>query len=394
MARRRRGQFPNPKRENGQWKIRYWVDQIQDNGLRRRVRRTKCLGLVDQLTATQARKEACRFLLPINDVEAGIEYSAKTMHQLITKWRDAVKPAMKLSTQLSYEWAFKRVLPAFGALPISSIGKADIQTFLTSASKQLSPESVRDLRSRLRGVLSAADEWGWIRAGSNPARARLKLPPREYVRERVVLTPAQFHKLVRALPQPYSTVVTLAVLGGLRRGELAALRWRDNRNTGHLVVDEAVYNGRLGSPKTPKSKREVTIGPRAQEAIDEWRKHSNFGGADDFMFSIRTNSPIDLHTAVARHLKPAALRVGVPVISWHDLRHTYTTWGRLAGIKAETMRDQLGHASVLMTLDVYSHAQDRTKEANLIEGYAWTQAVNSQPRENFGTPNGTPMTEG
>ena len=157
MARRRRGQFPNPKRENGQWKIRYWVDQIQDNGLRRRVRRTKCLGPVDQLTATQARKEACRFLLPINDVEAGIEYSAKTMQQLITKWRDAVKPAMKLSTQLSYEWAFKRILPAFGALPISSIGKAEVQTFLTSASKQLSPESVRDLRSRLRGVLSAAD---------------------------------------------------------------------------------------------------------------------------------------------------------------------------------------------------------------------------------------------
>ena len=138
----------------------------------------------------------------------------------------------------------------------------------------------------------------------------------------------------------------------------------------------------------------MTIGARTQEAIDEWRKHSKFGGADDFMFAIRTNSPIDLHTAVARHLKPAALRVGVPVISWHDLRHTYTTWGRRAGIKAETMRDQLGHASVLMTLDVYSHAQDRTKEANLIEGYAWTQANTSQPLEIFGTLNGTPITEG
>ena len=47
-----------------------------------------------------------------------------------------------------------------------------------------------------------------------------------------------------------------------------------------------------------------------------------------------------------------------------------------------------------MTLDIYSHAQDRTKEANLIERYAWTQAANSQPRENFGTLNGTPITEG
>ncbi len=89
------------------------------------------------------------------------------------------------------------------------------------------------------------------------------------------------------------------------------------------------------------------------------------------MFGIRTNTPIDLHNAVARHVKPACKTLGLPAVSWHDLRHTYTTWGRLAGMKAETMRDQLGHSSVLMTLDVYSHAQDRSGEAAMIEQYAW-----------------------
>jgi len=74
------------------------------------------------------------------------------------------------------------------------------------------------------------------------------------------------------------------------------------------------------------------------------------------MFAIRKNTPIDLHTAVGRHLEAAAEAAKVPVVSWHDLRHTYTTWGRLAGMKPEIMRDQLGHSSVLMTLDVYSHA--------------------------------------
>ena len=130
-------------------------------------------------------------------------------------------------------------------------------------------------------------------------------------------------------------------------------------------------------PKTPKSKREVSIGPIAQAAIDEWRKQAKFTGSNDFMFAIRTNSPIDLHTAVARHLKPAARRAGVPVVSWHDLRHTYTTWGRLAGIKPETMRDQLGHSSVLMTLDVYSHAQDRRAEAVMIERFACPGALSN-----------------
>src|SRR5215467_1119280 len=109
MARRRRGQFPEPKQENGQWKIRYWIDQVHDNGHRARVRKTKCLGSIEDLTATQARKEGARFLQPINDLEQGFEYSATTMRHLITRWCDAVKPALKLSTQLSYEWAFKRI---------------------------------------------------------------------------------------------------------------------------------------------------------------------------------------------------------------------------------------------------------------------------------------------
>ncbi len=121
-------------------------------------------------------------------------------------------------------------------------------------------------------------------------------------------------------------------------------------------------------------KREVFIGQMSQKAIEEWRAQAKFTGADDFMFGIRTNSPFDLHTAAARHLKPAATREGVPVVSCHDLRHTYATWGRRTGIKPEAMRDQLGHTSVLMTLDVYSHAQDVAGEgAMIIEQYAWPE---------------------
>ena len=100
---------------------------------------------------------------------------------------------------------------------------------------------------------------------------------------------------------------------------------------------------------------------------------ARFTEPDDFMFAIRKNTPIDLHTAVERHLKIAAEAAKVPAVSWHDLRHTYTTWGRLAGMKPEIMRDQLGHSSVLMTLDVYSHANQATERAGevaMIEQYA------------------------
>ena len=64
------------------------------------------------------------------------------------------------------------------------------------------------------------------------------------------------------------------------------------------------------------------------------------------------------------------MKLGIPLVSWHDLRHTYTTWGRKAGVKAEVTRDQPGHVSVQVTLDLYSHADDKQAEAGLIEGSA------------------------
>jgi integrase len=90
------------------------------------------------------------------------------------------------------------------------------------------------------------------------------------------------------------------------------------------------------------------------------------------MFAIRTNTPIELHNAVARYIKPACQRLGVPAISWHDLRHSFTTWGRLAGLKAESLRDMLGHSSVQITLDVYSHASqaERASELAKLQQYA------------------------
>ena len=379
MARRRRGQFPEPKKENGQWKIRYYTDQAQPDGSIRRVRKTKCLGRVDQMTSREAKKEAQRFLQPINDVEPSAENTEKTMDELIQQWRSSVKANLKPSTQESYEWAFKRLSGQFGRWPVAEIGKADVQRFLTDAGQKLAPESVHDLRNRLSGLLTAAEDWGWIPHGANPARGRLRLPERSGRRKKRILEPKQAQNLTLALPPPYNTIVALALFSGLRKGEIAALRWNDITLM-HVEVDEAVYRGKLGSPKSRKSRRRVAIGRGLSEVLEAWRKQAKFTGADDFVFGIRTNSPIDLHNVIARHIKPTCVKLGLPLVSWHDFRHTYTTWARRAGVNAETMRDQLGHSSVKITLDIYSHLDDREKDAALIEGYGWVN----------GTLSGTP----
>src|SRR5712692_268834 len=207
MARRKTYQKPEPREVNGQWKIWYRTPIEQPDGTIKRVQRLKCLGPVSELTPSQAKKERDKFLLPINDVAVGIEHARKTMAHLIARWRQAIKPNLKFSTQLSYEWAFKRIEPAFGGSAIPSIGKADVQCFLTDAAKKLSSESVRDLRARLRGLFSVAEEWGWIQHGMNPAAGRLWLPARKRKRPLIVLWPDQFWKLAGHLRQPYRTIV-------------------------------------------------------------------------------------------------------------------------------------------------------------------------------------------
>ena len=373
-ARRRRGQFPKPTKENGQWKIRYWTDVAQEDGTVRRVRKTKCLGRVEDMTLTEARKEAQRFLQPINDVEPQVQHSDKTLNDLISRWRVAVKPNLRLSTQANYEWAYERARKVFGQLSVSDLEKADVQQYLTDAARNLSPESVRDLRARLRALLSLAEEWNWISPGTNPAAGRLRLPSRAPVRERRIPTPVQFRELVSALPWPYRAIVCLAGLGGLRRGELAALRWNDLGNR-TVRIDEAVYRGHLGPPKTPKSRRTVTVPRKVMELLAEWRSECSFMAPEDFVFSIRTNSPIDLNRALERVVKPTEERLGLPRFSWQDFRHAYTTWGRKAGVEAEVMRDQVGHTSVLMTQDVYSHLDDDQGEAaERIGDFVWPES--------------------
>ena len=111
---------------------------------------------------------------------------------------------------------------------------------------------------------------------------------------------------------------------------------------------------------------------------------SRFHGPRDFLFAIRKNVPLDMKNAVGRHVKPACKRAGVPVCSWHDFRHTFTTWNRRAGVPAEIVRDQLGHTTVAITMDIYSHVQDGALGAASVEGYAksgWLNGTQLEPQK-------------
>ena len=83
------------------------------------------------------------------------------------------------------------------------------------------------------------------------------------------------------------------------------------------------------------------------------------------------STPARTAQLLERLIKPIEEKLGLPRFSWHDFRHAYTTWGRQAGVEAEGMRDQVGHASVAMTQDVYTHFGDRGAAADRIGAHVF-----------------------
>ncbi len=351
MARSRRpGQTPRPRREKGKWKIWYRKDTVSAEGVHRRFQTSRTLGDVKTMSFSEASRLSREFILPINDVQTGVEYSARTFGDLVIRWRRTVKPTLKGSTQHSYEWAAVHMLAEWKETPVSKIERADVQEFLLSR-PGLSPVSIHNLRAHLSGLLTVAVEWEWLSA--NPAKGRFRLPAPEPVRPAVILRPEQIRLLLETLPEPYDSVFGLAVLCGLRPGEIGALRWDDLVNK-EVTIRRRVYRGVLDTPKSQRSRATLPVDRGIWGRLEAWRSRTRFPSGESYVFAVRRDSPLDMHNALRRKLQPAARFVGLTRLCWRDLRPTFCTLGRQSGVSPEGMQKLMRHRDVSTTLGVYS----------------------------------------
>jgi integrase len=145
---------------------------------------------------------------------------------------------------------------------------------------------------------------------------------------------------------------------GLRRGEALRLRWGDlDLERGELAVRQTIvavnHEVRVSTPKTKRGRRvvaldEVTVAALARHRPEPW-------SASDPAFVDGWGQVV--HPSwVSKRFKTLAAGAGLPVIRLHDLRHTHATLALQAGIHPKIVSERLGHSSVSLTLDVYSHA--------------------------------------
>ncbi len=156
-------------------------------------------------------------------------------------------------------------------------------------------------------------------------------------------------------------MVLLAVPSGLRRGEIFGLRWKyiDPTN-GSVRVAESNYEGRSAAPKTQASRRIVFVHRVVLDALESIRPAQC--QPDDFVFHTDRGTPLNPNNVLNRVLHPACKTAGIPRVSWHNFRYTYSSWANPTGESITALQSQLGHANSRMTLDVYTQPMPRVQK--------------------------------
>jgi integrase len=235
----------------------------------------------------------------------------------------------------------------------------------------LSPSTVRYLHVILKAALGQAVRWQML--GHNPVDA--VDPPKIERSAMSTYDLAQTAELIDATRGTRMTItVMLAVLCGLRRGEIAALRWRNiNLGAAQLAVTESAEQTSAGVRyKQPKSGRGRTVALSAR-LVNELRSHRvqqaqellmlGIPLTDDaFVVAQADGSPLQPRTITHQWLLLLSKNKALPRIRFHDLRHAHATHMLSSGVHPKIASERLGHSKVGITMDLYSHVMPGMQE--------------------------------
>ena len=331
-----------------------WRETIVKDGRLRRVQRYEALGNVSRKEATKKLREK----LQTADVP---RQAPITFEELAAEWVKSIVPMYKYSTRKSHRHILnKHLLPAFGMLELTKLTRQRVQGFIAELKGfGYAPHSIHHYHEVLSAVLRTAVSWHHL--SENPAHG-VSLPKLEPKRPKTVLTPRQAADLLLALPLKTRTMVALAILSGLRRGELLALRWKAvDESTGSIIVSEAVYDGRFDSPKTKAGNRTVPLPEHMLALLMEWKTKTRRTDPEDLVFGARNGTPVSSNNLLRRQILPACETLGLPRSTWLTFRRTYSSWSHQTGVPDKVIAELMGHANVYTTLNVYTQVMDESR---------------------------------
>jgi integrase len=265
-----------------------------------------------------------------------------------------VLPMYRYSTQHNHRHILtKHLVPHFGSHELCDLSRADVQAYVAELTHAgYAPKTIDHIHDVLSAVLRTAVTWGHLR--DSPAHG-VKLPELRTVRPKPVLTIEQAQRLLAMLDMQSRTMVGLALLTGIRRGELFGLRWRDVDLLERVItVEQAVYEGHFGPPKTRAGERCLPLSDAAHALLAAWRQEARSMRPDDLVFATRTGKPISPNNVLRRSVFPVGAALGLPHSTWLTFRRTYASWSHDLGVPTKVTAELMGHAKVDVTLSAYT----------------------------------------
>jgi integrase len=349
------------KRADKRWLVRMFTGR-DENGKRRYANKT----------IRGTKKDAQKWLTKAQrdkDMGVFVEPSAETVSQFLTKWLETIaRPRVSERTFEGYEWVIGLAKDYLGDMRLSALRPADIQRFYST----LSSSMARHVHAPLRSAFSQAVKWNLLL--SNPCdSAEL---PRHEAKEMIAFNRDEAARFL-AIKDKYQAFFAFAIITGARPSETLALRWSDiDMDKATVTIQRTLqwHKGKgkgwyFSEPKTRKSRRCV---PLPASLVQQLRDHRAKQGQELLALGIRSElvfcneigTPLLRRNLISRHFKPILTKAKLPTTTrLYDLRHSCASLLLQAGVHPKIVSERLGHASVTLTMDVYSHVLPGMQEA-------------------------------
>jgi len=303
--------------------------------------------------------------------------TASVREYLIREWLPAVKATIRPSTYNSYVQHVEcHVVPHIGTVKLQKLSGSQVNALYAKLAesgrkdgkKGLSPMTIHHVHSCLHKACKDAVRWGHI--SRNPLDAAD--PPRKKgdgTKEMRTWTKEQLKAFLEAMKdERLSPLWHTVAMSGMRRGEALGLRWRDvDLENARLSVRRALIPINrevvVSEPKTAKGRRVIALDPGTVEVLKgqaacqlgEQQEWDDAWVETGLVFTQENGVALDPES-VSRYFRQAVKQSMLPQIRLHDLRHTHATLALQAGVHPKVVSERLGHATVSITLDTYSHA--------------------------------------
>jgi integrase len=362
------------------WQVRIFLGYDPETGKR----------LNHNKTVHGSKKDAQQYLNKVlreKDTSTFVEPTRQTVKAFLNQWLDTTaKARLRARTLDDYRGIANRYLiPALGTRPLGKLTPADIQALYTKMQEpkpdgmELSARTVRYAHAVLHTALEQAVRWRLL--GHNPAKV-VDLP-RQARREMQALTPAEATRFLDAAKaNRWHALWVLLVTTGLRPGEALGLKWDDldggTIQVQRVVVERTGKGWALEEPKTSRSRRTVSLPASTVRALHSHRAkqaEAKLAAGPEYedrglIFATSTGAPERQSNLFRRHFKPLLKAAGLPNVRMYDLRHTAATLLLAAGENPKIVSERLGHSTITLTMDTYSHVlpEMRQQTAERLEG--------------------------